>query len=206
MIKTVDYCFPDKALLDKLTNQYLIWIPDAVYVVLGASNDPGTALNVDHVVQDQITVVKRPSGGQAVVLTPNTLVLSAVFSDRFKLHSSEVFQCVNARIMDTIKQSGIQDVCQMDISDIAVSGKKMVGSAIYKNKQVLMYHAVINVAEPASTFERYLKHPSREPAYRKGRTHAEFITSLNEKGYTKSIHQLVGELSASFDSFFNVSK
>lgn len=206
MIKTVEYDFPDKQLLDNQTNQYILWIPDAVYIVLGASNDPSTALHVDHVVQDQVTVVKRPSGGQAVVLTPNTLVLSAVFSDRFTLHSSDVFQHVNAQIIATIEQSGIQQVSQMGISDIAVSGKKMVGSAIYKNKKVLLYHAVINVAEPASTFERYLKHPAREPDYRKGRSHAEFITSLTERGYTKSIHQLVGELSASFDVFFRKSK
>jgi len=206
MIKTVDYCLPDSQLLDKKTNQYIIWIPDAVYIVLGASNDPNTALNVDHVVQDNVTVLKRPSGGQAVVLTPNTLILSAVFLDRFTLHSTDVFQHVNAQIIAAIEQSGVQHLFPMGISDIAISGKKIVGSAIYKNKQVLLYHAVINVAEPATTFERYLKHPSKEPAYRKGRTHSEFITSLTEKGYTKSIHQLARELSASFDSFFCLSK
>lgn len=189
MIKVLDYCLPDIRLLEKGTNQVLIWIPDKVYIVLGASNNVNNALNVENVCQDKITVLKRPTGGQAVVLTPNNIIISAVFFDQNTLHPKEVFQHINKQIISVIEKMGIHNLSLMGIFDIVISGRKVLGSAIYKNKNALMYHAVLNIGEPTTTFERYLKYPAREPDYRAGRTHTEFITSLKEKGYTKSIHQ-----------------
>jgi len=92
----------------------------------------------------------------------------------------------------------------MGISDIAISGKKILGSAIYRSKDALLYHAVLNLGEPATTFERYLRHPSKEPDYRLGRSHSEFVTSLKEKGYNQSYHQLESELSLSFERSFGI--
>jgi len=66
----------------------------------------------------------------------------------------------------------------------------------------LLYHAVLNLGEPASTFERYLKHPSKEPDYRKGRSHSDFVTSLKEKGYANSAHHMENMLSLSFEGMF----
>jgi lipoate-protein ligase A len=39
------------------------------------------------------------------------------------------------------------------------------------------------VAEAPEFIGRYLKHPSREPDYRAGRKHEEFVTSLAAAGY-----------------------
>jgi len=66
----------------------------------------------------------------------------------------------------------------------------------------LLYHAVLNLGEPASTFERYLKHPSKEPDYRKGRSHSDFVTSLKEKGYANGAHHMENMLSLSFEGMF----
>ena len=204
MINTSKYNLPDIDLLKKKTNQFLIWIPDKVYIVLGASNNPADALNMDMVEKDQITVLKRPSGGQTVILTPNNIIIAAVYFDKKTMQPKDVFQQINKLIISTIEHTGIHDLSLMGISDIAISGKKILGSAIYRSKDALLYHAVLNLGEPSITFERYLKHPSKEPEYRQGRSHAEFVTSLKEKGYTRSYHHLANELSLTFERSFGI--
>ena len=204
MINTSKYNLPDIDLLKKKTNQFLIWIPDKVYIVLGASNNPAEALNMDMVEKDQITVLKRPSGGQTVILTPNNIIIAAVYFDKKTMQPKDVFQQINKLIISTIEHTGIRDLSLMGISDIAISGKKILGSAIYRSKDALLYHAVLNLGEPSVTFERYLKHPSKEPDYRQGRSHAEFVTSLKEKGYTRSYHHLANELSLTFERSFGI--
>jgi len=204
MINTSKYNLPDIDLLKKKTNQFLIWIPDKVYIVLGASNNPAEALNMDMVEKDKITVLKRPSGGQTVILTPNNIIIAAVYFDKKTMQPKDVFQQINKLIISTIEHTGIHDLSLMGISDIAISGKKILGSAIYRSKDALLYHAVLNLGEPSITFERYLKHPSKEPEYRQGRSHAEFVTSLKEKGYTRSYHHLANELSLTFERSFGI--
>ena len=204
MFSTSEYNLPDIELLNRKSNQFLIWIPDKVYIVLGASNQPGDALKMENVIKDNITVLKRPSGGQTVILTPNNIIIAAVFFGKKTMQPREVFEQINKLIISTIEKTGIRDLSLMGISDIAISGKKILGSAIYRNKKALLYHAVLNLGEPSVTFERYLRHPSKEPDYRQGRTHSEFVTSLKEKGYTRSCHQLENELSLSFERSFGL--
>ena len=204
MINISEYNLPDIELLKRKSNQFLIWIPDKVYIVLGASNNINDALNMDNVIRDNIPVLKRPSGGQTVILTPNNIIVAAVFVNKSSLHPKDVFQQMNKLIISTIEDIGIHNLSMMGISDIAISGKKILGSSIYRSKEALLYHAVLNLGEPSTTFEKYLKHPSKEPDYRQGRSHSEFVTSLREKGYTRSYHHLENALSLSFERSFGL--
>ena len=74
---------------------------------------------------------------------------------------------------------------------------------MYRGKGKLFYHAVLNFNEPSTTFQKYLRHPSNEPDYRKGRMHHEFVTSLKETGYPKSIHHLKNEITASLSAILS---
>ena len=198
MINTTEYNLPDIQLLEKKTNQFLVWTPDKPYIVLGASNRADEALHVENVKQDNIAVLKRPSGGQTVMLTPNILLIAAVYFNHNSARPKEVFTNINSRIVEVLQDLGIRNLSLMGISDIAISGRKILGSAIYRNNNALLYHAVLNIGEPASTFERYLKHPVKEPDYRRGRSHSEFVTSLRETGFLHSFHHLAEKLTASF--------
>lgn len=200
-----DYNLPDIHLLEDKTKRFLTWIPDKTYIVLGASNRAEDALYVDNVEQDHITVLKRPSGGQTVMLTPNNLVIAVVFIDPKSLQPKDVFERINKIIIAAIEKAGISHLSMKGISDIAVDGKKISGSAIYRRKDALLYHAVLNMGEHAITFEKYLKHPSKEPDYRQGRSHSEFVTSLKEIGYTQSYEYLENILALSFETSLNGS-
>ncbi len=189
MLKSSDYYLPDAELINNADERFMVWTPDKSYIVLGASNNMQDALVLENVLVDNITVLKRPSGGQTVMLTPNNLIISVAFPDT-SVQPKDVFSQVNKLIVSVLQKNGVDDLRLSGISDIAISERKILGSSIYRSKHLLLYHAVLNVAEPAETFERYLKHPTKEPDYRKGRKHGEFVTSLKENGFQKTSDQL----------------
>lgn len=194
----IEYNLPDILLLEYKNKQFLTWIPDKTYLVLGASNRAEESLFLKNVKLDEIPVLKRPSGGQTVMLTPNNLIIAVVFPEPKDLLPKDIFNQINTLIILALEKAGIQNLTMKGISDIAIAGKKILGSAIYRNKNALLYHAVLNIAEPAATFEKYLKHPGKEPDYRQGRTHNQFVTSLKENGYCKSAHHLETVISDCF--------
>jgi len=199
MLNISDYYLPDIQLLENESKRFLIWIPDKSYIVLGASNKAEDALFLENVKLDNISVLKRPSGGQTVMLTPNNLIIAVVFSDPNSVKPKDVFNQMNMLIIAALEETGITNLRLSGISDIAILEKKILGSAIYRSKDTLLYHAVLNLGEPASTFERYLKHPSKEPDYRKGRKHSDFVTSLLESGCSLSYVQLENAINKAFE-------
>lgn len=205
MLSAQEYRLPDLELMDNANCPYLIWVPDKPYIVLGAANRAEDALFIENVARDNITVLKRPSGGQAVMLTPNNLIISVVYPNPETVHPKNVFHEVNSMIISVLEQSGVQNLSMSGISDISIAGKKILGSSIYRNKNALLYHAVLNIAEPAQTFEKYLKHPSREPDYRMGRRHSDFVTSLRENGFSESSDSLSMKFSQTFEATFSTS-
>ena len=205
MLTITDYNLPDIKLLEEETERFLIWIPDKTYIVLGASNRPEDSLLIENVNRDNITVLKRQSGGQAVMLTPNNLIISVVFVTKDVMKSQDVFNTINSLLISAMEEAGINNLSLKGISDIAISGKKILGSSIYKNKDRLIYHAVLNLGEPASTFEKYLKHPVKEPDYRNRRKHIDFVTSIKDNGYSGSYNKLICFISNIFSQKLNLN-
>lgn len=200
MIEVKEYYLPDIQLLNNQKSRFLIWIPDKTYIVLGASNNGAESLNLENVSKDNITVLKRPSGGQTVVLTPNNLIISAVFFDQKNTTPKDIFLQINKLMILGLENLGVRNLSLKGISDIAIGDRKISGSAIYRSKNALLYHAVLNLGEPATTFEKYLKHPAKEPDYRNGRSHAEFVTSLRENGYQQSYSHFKNVLSLALET------
>ncbi|MPM07007.1 hypothetical protein SDC9_53311 [bioreactor metagenome] len=184
MIELSGYSLPDIKLLADNPPGILIWIPDKKYIVLGASNTVEDSLVTENVIQDNVTVMKRISGGQTVLLTPECLVVSCVFDNSNHLQPKDIFYSINLLIKNALEKTGVRSLSLTGISDIAISGKKISGSAIYKNRDKLLYHAVLNIGEPAASIEKYLKQPAKQPDYRNGRKHTDFVTSLRGNGFT----------------------
>lgn len=177
------------------------WIPDKVYVVLGISNNPEEALILKNILENNIPVYKRPSGGEAVLLTPNTLVISAIALYENLKSPKEFFRLFNNKIISGLNSIGIENVYDKGISDIAIKDKKILGSAIYRSKDKIFYQAVLNVSENPQLFDKYIQHPKKEPDYRNGRTHSDFVTSLNAEGYIVDTVSVIQALSKMFHSY-----
>lgn len=179
MPEVQEYDLPDLALL-RSQNDFdaMVWQPDRYILVLGQSNKSENSLHYKQVIDDKIAVYKRPSGGETVILGPGTLVISVSFKTTKLRNPSIYFNIINSSILRALKECGLEGAEMRGISDLAIDGKKILGSSIYRTTNKVLYHAVLNVSEDVSIIEKYIAHPAKEPDYRKGRSHSEFVTSL----------------------------
>ncbi len=175
----------------------MIWQPEESCIVMGSSNRAETAIHEECARADGWPVYKRPSGGQSVILTSSTLVISIRFFSGTQENPRTYFRRINRLIISALEGLGITGLSEKGISDIALRDKKILGSSIYRKKTLVFYHAVLNVAESPERISRYLKHPSREPDYRAGRKHEEFVTSLRMSGYNQEMDEIRKALSGS---------
>jgi lipoate-protein ligase A len=161
----------------------MIWIPAFVCVVLGQSNEAEVSLHVEAILKDNISVYKRPSGGESVILSPRMVAISILKRGDAFQSPQLYFETYNKKIMDALQGIGVKNLRLEGISDICIRDRKILGSSIYRNKDLVFYHAVLNVSEDIELMERYLKHPRLEPKYREGRAHREFVSSLSRERY-----------------------
>ena len=199
MINVQEYNLPDFNIYANSENAFSIWQPENTCVVIGASNKPVDSLKAENIIGDNIAVYKRPTGGQAVVLTPETVVISVLQLENSLKTPKVLFQKINSLIIQSLQQLGVKQLSHKGISDIAIADKKILGSALYRNKAKNFYHAVLNLSANVDIIERYLKHPVKEPDYRNGRSHSEFVTSLWEEGYNLNIEEIIDNLKTNFE-------
>lgn len=199
-LEILPYSLADAELIKANSNGLLVWQPEATYLVLGQSNQATTSLIAKVVATDRISVMKRNSGGETVLLSPETLVISAVFNTNDFQNPSQYFKKINTSIIKVLMTQVPVLLEQRGISDISCGDKKILGSSIYRHRSRVLYHAVLNVALPASLIERYIAHPAKEPDYRKGRSHADFVTSLQALGYKGSVAELQASLQSQLSS------
>lgn len=195
----MDYTLPDSRMTDQEGDSWKVWVPDSTCIVIGKSNEPGESLELENIDRDGLTVLRRPSGGQAVVLTPGTPVVSIT-----KEKASESLNCMgyfkefSLSLIEALQPLLKDELSIKGTSDIAVGKMKISGSSIYQNRNHVFYHAVINVEESPDLFSRYLKHPPREPEYRKKRDHKEFVTSMKALNPDITTTQVVEQLNNYF--------
>jgi len=177
------YDLDDTALFSGTGNGMLVWQPGNTLIVLGQSNTPERSLIIENVEADKIPVTKRHTGGEAVVLTTRMAVVTIAREFREMTSSKDFFKVINAIMLDVLSDIGVNNYGTKGISDITIGDRKILGSSMHRRENRFVYHGVLNISEDPGIFERYLKHPGREPDYRLNRRHSEFVTSLKNEGY-----------------------
>jgi lipoate-protein ligase A len=190
------YVLPDAVLFERsgCPLQCLVWRPERVVVVIGKGSDPALEVKVEAATRDSIPVVRRGTGGCAVVLSPEMLVASFVVRQEKQLPSREYFRLFNSLIIEALSQQGIAGLEHKGTSDIAINGRKIAGTAIYRNRNLVFFHGILNVSGETDAMEKYLKVPPHMPEYRSGRSHSDFVTSLAEQGYALDSEQFSADL------------
>ena len=67
-------------------------------------------------------------------------------------------------------------------SDVAVGARKISGNAQARRWKALLVHGTLLVDFDPELADAVLKHPPREPAYRRGRPHRDFLVTLRSLG------------------------
>ncbi|HSV93698.1 MAG TPA: hypothetical protein VLH81_11505, partial [Desulfobacterales bacterium] len=101
---------------------------------------------------------------------------------------------INEWVIDALGSLGVNGLEQRGITDLALKGRKVLGTSIYRGRRVLFYQASLLVANDVSVFARYLEHPYAEPDYRHGRNHDAFCTTLRAEGYDLNPARVMGAL------------
>ncbi len=158
-----------------------LWVPASPMVVLGSSN-AATEADVDACASAKVPILRRYGGGGTVLLHPGCVVASVGAWVRQPFQNRFYFERLNQALIDALALSwpGFTSLEQRGLSDITAQDRKVAGTSLFRSRNYLLYQASLLVEARIDLFEAYLKHPTREPDYRKGRGHRGFVTGLGD--------------------------
>ncbi len=143
-----------------------------------------------------LPLYKRKGGGGTVLLGPNVIVATVHAGVARRFGNLAYFHAINNALIAVFNRWKPLAYQQRGISDIAVADRKIVGSSIFRRKSYLLYQASILVELELELMSLLLKQPPREPDYRRGRSHAEFVTCLRDLGIDLAADAMVADLRA----------
>jgi len=157
------------------TVQSRVYRPDSVCIVLGKGSKPEGELNLDAIRKDGVPLLRRKGGGCSVVLDPGNMIFSRVLPVDGIRNNQKYFDLITQQIIAWLEHTGLKSVRQEGISDLAIGDHKIGGAAIYRTNDILYYSTTLLLEADLALIDRYLKHPPREPDYRRGRPHLDFV-------------------------------
>jgi lipoate---protein ligase len=174
----------DEALLERADGEYLrLWESAAPVVVLGRSAPIEREVNAAACAAAGVPVVRRPSGGQTVLIGPGCLMYAVVLDLRMRPEVAAIdraHQFVLGKMVNALRP--IEPNIEIaGTSDLVLAGdppRKFSGNALRLKRTHLLYHGTLLYDFDLALVERLLKPPVRQPAYRAERNHREFLTNF----------------------------
>lgn len=166
-----------------------LWEYTRTACVLGAGT-PASDVDLPSCAAAGVPVYRRRGGGGAVLLSPGCLIITACYDAQRRTFATQWIGPVAEAVARALGVLGVAGVEVRGLGDVAVDGRKVLGSSLYANRQVALYQGSLLVDPDLTLIPRFLPHPSREPDYRAGRSHLDFVTSLVRAGYRGGVRQL----------------
>ena len=177
----------DEALLDLsdegLAGELLrFWEPARYFVVLGYASKVAQEVNLSFCQLSTIPVLRRCTGGGTVLQGPGCLNYSLILriEESGPLHS---IPAANEFIMSrhrTAIASLINGPVELQgHTDLAIGGLKFSGNAQRRKRRAVLFHGTFLLQFDIALIEQVLRPPSKQPGYRQGRAHREFLLNLN---------------------------
>jgi len=176
----------DEALLDLFEKEHpddgllRLWQPERYFVVLGHSNRLRSEANLPACVAAGIPVLRRVSGGGAVLQGPGCLNYSLFLDGR--THDVRNIQAGFCYVLERHRQLlgelTSEEVRISGISDLTLAGRKFSGNAQYRKSHYILVHGTFLFKFDLSMIDDSLRLPAKQPAYRKNRPHVDFVTNL----------------------------
>jgi lipoate---protein ligase len=157
-----------------------VWGVQKPMIVIGRSSRVDQEVDLPLARELGIPVLRRFSGGAAVAIGSGCLVYSLLIhldSARQLRMLDAAHRHVMTRMLAAIEPL-VPSVSFEGTCDLVVDGKKFSGNSLRIGRSWMLYHGTILLEMDLSLIDQLLKHPPREPSYRRGRVHNEFVTNL----------------------------
>lgn len=146
-------------------------------VVLGVSGKVEQLLDAERLAREPLPVIRRFSGGGTVVVDANTLFATFIVERSQLSHVDgypEAIMRWSEEIYAPLLPAG---VFQRRENDYTMGGRKFGGNAQYLCRDRWLHHTSL-LWDYDPRLMNYLLLPSRQPIYRAGRSHEDFICTL----------------------------
>jgi lipoate-protein ligase A len=158
-----------------------VWECQRYAVVLGRSRRVQADVHVENCTADGVAIVRRASGGGTVLLGPGCVNLTFVLRyDRApvlqEVRRSVVY--VMSCLQRCLAGAGRPVRCA-GLGDLVLGDRKCGGSAQRRLQNCFMHQVSLLCRLDIDRMTQYLREPDRQPDYRHGRRHREFVVNLD---------------------------
>lgn len=158
------------------------WESASPFVVLGYVCKIAGDVNEEECQRRGVPILRRASGGGTVLQAPGVLNYALILPiENGTL--TENLTTTNAFVMKKM-QDALQTLVREDVSirgttDLAVGDLKFCGNAQRRRRHWLLFHGAFLLHCDLNLMSSLLKLPPRQPDYRGGRAHKNFVTNLH---------------------------
>ena len=155
-----------------------MWESPVPVVVLGRSGVIARDVVEDACAADGVAILRRDSGGDAVLLGRGCVNYSLFLSLGRHPELRDVRASYRLILGCLIRALAIPGLEVLGLSDLAIGGRKVSGNAQRRGCRALLHHGTLLYAFDPELTEKYLREPLRQPDYRQGRRHGEFLGNV----------------------------
>lgn len=166
-----------------------LWWGGPPTAVLGCGDNPERELDLDACERLGIGITRRVTGGGTVLLTESVANYSYTAPDPGALDIHETFAAGARLVVEMLSAFGIRAHAR-ETSDVAVGWRKISGNAQARKWHAILLHGTVLVDIDLHLMESILRRPSREPDYREGRPHSDFIITMNHLGLSPTREEI----------------
>lgn len=157
------------------------WESDRYFVVVGYMGEVGEEVNEEACRANGIPILRRSTGGGTVLQGPGCLNYALVLRIGKRKGFDGIRQTNMTLMQRMAKTIGHLLGNPVDVNgstDLTLGGLKFSGNAQRRKRKCLLFHGTILYDFNIAIIERYLPIPPRQPAYRKHRSHRDFLTNI----------------------------
>ncbi|WP_339022335.1 lipoate--protein ligase [Spiroplasma endosymbiont of Crioceris asparagi] len=123
-------------------------------IVIGRNQNVTSEVNIKLALADDVTIIRRNTGGGAVFHDLGNLNFSIIYDDKQNTGIS-MFQETMTPILDALKLYNLNP-CFLGRNDIAINGKKISGNAMLKHQNRFLQHGTLLFNSNLELLSKYL--------------------------------------------------
>lgn len=162
-----------------------IWWGTSPFIVVGRSSRVDIEVNRLAAEELDAPIFRRVSGGTTIAASAGCLFYAVLLDLELRPHLrmlDEAHRFVMERLLAGVTPLcpavRFLGTCDLVLEHPTLGARKFSGNSLRVGRNWMLYHGTLLVDMNLELIAQLLNHPPREPDYRGGRTHADFLTNL----------------------------